>query len=87
MEKPTTHETGHFLTDEEMLEEEIFLGFRKSEGINVKRIKERFGVDFEEQYRDILIKYNEFLEKTTNGYALNLKGVLVSNVILAEFIN
>ena len=87
IEKPTVHETGHFLTDEEMLEEEIFLGFRKSEGIDVKKIKEHFSVDFEERYKDILKKYSEFLEKTPKGYALNLKGVLVSNVILAEFIN
>lgn len=86
VQKPTTHETGHFLTKKEMLEEEIFLGFRKSDGINVKRIKERFGVDFEELYKDVLEKYSEFFEKTSNGYTLNLRGVLISNVILAEFI-
>lgn len=87
MANPAIHETGHFLTKKEMLEEEIFLGFRKSEGINVNRIKERYGVDFDERYKDILEKYKDFVEKTSHGYALNLKGVLLSNLILADFID
>ena len=87
MQSPATHETGHILTPKEQLEEEIFLGFRKSEGINIERIQERFGVDFEKKYSGILKQYSEFFEKTPSGYRLNLRGVLLSNVILSEFVD
>ena len=86
MAKPSTHELGRTLTEQEKLEEEIFLGFRKRSGIDVNRIKERFGIDFNSKYKNILDKYNEFIEPTPNGYTLNLKGVLISNLILSEFI-
>ena len=86
LEKPSTHEIGHILSEEEKLEEEIFLGFRKTEGIDCERIKEKFNIDFETKYADILSQYSDFIERTEKGFALNLKGVLVSNVILAEFV-
>lgn len=82
----STHEYGKTLTEDEKLEEEIFLGFRKREGVYVNKIKEKFGIDFENKYKAILEKYSDFIEKTPAGYALNLKGVLVSNMILADFI-
>ncbi len=83
---PDVHETGHLLTKAEKLEEEIFLGFRKTEGVNVERIKTKFGVDFKDKYKAILSKYKDFIEPTQYGYRLNIAGVLISNVILAEFI-
>ena len=86
LEKPSTHEIGHILSEEEKLEEEIFLGFRKTEGIDCERIREKFNIDFETKYADILSQYSDFIERTEKGFALNLKGVLVSNVILAEFV-
>lgn len=86
MEKPHIHEYSTTLTDQEKLEEEIFLGFRKRSGINVEEINEKFGIDFEVKYKDILEKYSDYIEKTPVGYTLNLKGVLISNIILAEFI-
>ena len=86
LEKPSTHEIGHILSEKEKLEEEIFLGFRKTEGIDCEHIKEKFNIDFETKYADILSQYSDFIERTEKGFALNLKGVLVSNVILAEFV-
>ena len=86
MAAPSTHEYGKTLTEDEKLEEEIFLGFRKREGVNVNKIKEKFGIDFENKYRNILEKYSGFIEKTPAGFTLNLKGVLISNIILADFI-
>lgn len=86
LEKPSTHEVGHILSEEEKLEEEIFLGFRKTEGIDCERIKEKFDIDFETKYANILKKYSDFIERTEKGFALNLKGILVSNIILSEFI-
>ena len=86
MAKPSTHELGHTLSQQEKLEEEIFLGFRKCSGIDVNRIKERFGIDFNSKYKNVLEKYRDFIEATPSGYSLNLKGVLISNLILSEFI-
>ncbi len=86
LNKPSTHELGHVLTEQEKLEEEIFLGFRKTSGIDCTRIKERFGVDFETKYSDVLTKYSDFIEQTEKGFCLNQKGVLVSNIILSEFL-
>ena len=86
LEKPSTHEIGHILSEEEKLEEEIFLGFRKTEGIDCERIKEKFDIDFETKYANVLKKYSDYIKRTQKGFALNLKGVLVSNIILAEFL-
>jgi len=75
-------------TEKDKLEEEIFLGFRRMSGINIEQINSKFGIDFEEKYLKILKKYEglKLLEKTQNGYKLTPNGVLVSNTILAEFI-
>ena len=86
MAKPSTHELGHTLSQQEKLEEEIFLGFRKRSGINVSKINERFDIDFDSKYKNTLEKYRDFIEPTSCGYTLNLKGVLISNLILSEFI-
>lgn len=77
------------LNKHQRLEESIFLGFRKGEGINVKVINTRFKIDFENLYKNILDKYlaSGHLIKTENGYRLSNDGFLISNVILSEFID
>ena len=85
--EPVEHEFEHKQTKVEMLEEEIFLGFRKSEGIDIKKIMKNFGIDFDEKYSTIIQKYSpKYIEKTKKGYKLTQKGVLLSNIILSEFI-
>ena len=86
MDKPTNHEYGRILNDKEKLEEEIFLGFRKTDGINTEKILEKFNVNFEVKYRKILHKYSDYIIKTPAGYAFNLKGTMLSNEILPEFL-
>ena len=86
MDNPTNHEYGRILNDKEKLEEEIFLGFRKTEGINVKKIMDKFGIDFKEKYKNVLEKYSDYIIKTPQGYAFNLKGTMLSNEILPEFL-
>ncbi len=83
---PVKHEYGHFLTEQERLEEDIFLGFRKTTGINISEINNKYTIDFNKKYKNVLAKYKDYLVKTENGYALNIKGILVSNLILAEFL-
>ena len=75
------------LTEQEKLEEEIFLGFRKESGINTTKILEKFGIDFEDKYNNLLKKFiPKYIEKTPSGYKLTLEGVLLSNNILSEFL-
>lgn len=76
-------------TTQDKLEEEIFLGFRKISGINTKQINLKYNINFNEKYQSILSKYKDLnmLEKTATGYKLTPNGILVSNTILAEFLN
>ncbi len=86
MESPLSHEYGRVLNKQEQLEEEIFLGFRKTEGINIKKINKIFNIDFDTKYSHILKKYKDFIIKTNSGYAFNLQGTMLSNEILPEFL-
>lgn len=76
------------LTQEEQLEETIFLGFRKIEGININNINEKFKIDFNQKFSAPLKKFMDsgHIEKTENGYRLTIKGILISNLILSEFL-
>ena len=88
LESPLKKVSEKLLTQKEKLEEEIFLGFRKMSGVNVSEINSKYNIDFEEQYNEVIKKYEGLglIKKTTCGYALTPNGILVSNVILAEFI-
>ena len=72
------------------MEEEIFLGFRKiREGVNIADINAKYNIDFKGKYLDVLDKYEnlKLIKKTPQGYKLTPNGVLVSNVILADFLD
>lgn len=88
LKNPLMHLSNNRLSKQEKLEEEIFLGFRRMTGIDVQAVNEKFCIDFERVYADVIKKYISagFLSKTAKGYSLTVKGVLVSNVILSEFL-
>lgn len=86
IENPLLKISEQELTEQEILEEAIFLGFRKIAGINIEEINEKFGLDFNKKYPKILNKYSNYFIQTQNGYALTLDGILISNEILSEFI-
>lgn len=85
---PTIHADEHKLTKQEQLEEEIFLGFRKMSGIDVEKINRKFNIDFRKKYAQTLNKYisYKYLSETNNGFKLTTDGILISNVILSEFL-
>lgn len=76
------------LNKKERLEETIFLGFRKGNGIDVQGINEKFGIDLESSYNNVFQKYLQsgHLIKTSKGYRLSNEGFLLSNIILSEFV-
>ena len=87
-EKPIEKINSHKVSNQEKLEEEIFLGLRKMSGLQVENVNRKFGINFEEKYNKILAKYLKIglLSKTDRGYNFTPNGILVSNVILAEFL-
>lgn len=89
LQNPLNHEESKILTEQEKLEEEIFLGFREMKGIDVQDINFKYQIDFDEKYKDILKKYLKLklIEKTDTNYKLTLQGVLVSNIVLADFLD
>ncbi len=76
------------LTQEEQLEETIFLGFRKIVGIDINNINEKFKIDFNQKFSVPIKKFTDsgYIEKTENGCRLTIKGILISNLILSEFL-
>ena len=88
MDNPVSHEFGKFLTEQEKLEESIFLGFRIAEGVDEQEINQKFGINFSEKYKNTLEKYlaTGHIIKTGKGYRLSDDGFLISNLILSEFI-
>ncbi len=89
IENPLKHLHERIETPQDRLEEEIFLGFRITKGINVQSINSKYGIDFEDKYLDVLKKYEglNLLSKTPKGYKLTPNGILVSNIVLADFLD
>lgn len=73
---------------ENQIEEEVFLGLRKIQGIDFKKINKKYNIDIYEKYNKVFDKFLSygFMQRTTNGVCLTQKGVLVSNEILCEFL-
>lgn len=85
---PLKHKNTHKLSKQEQLEEEIFLGFRKMEGINIEKVNQKFNINFRKKYAPIIDKYilYKFLKETNTGFTLTNEGILISNTILADFL-
>lgn len=87
MAKPHVAEYAHHVTVQEALEEEIFLGMRRSSGINILDVNSKYGIDFEKKYESVLKKFDEeFIKRENNRISFASKGFMLSNVILSEFI-
>ena len=87
MQNPAQSEFAHHVTEKERLEEEIFLGLRKSGGINIDTINGKYNIDFLSKYKNILQKYTpEFLLLDSGNLHFTRKGFLLSTPILSEFL-
>lgn len=76
-----------FLSDKDAMEEFMFLGLRCTDGISKKEFKERFLVEIEKIYGELINKYIEqgLLQEQGDRIFLSDSGIDVSNVIMAEF--
>lgn len=73
------------LTLSEHEKEFIFLGLRKSKGINLKEYKHKFKDDFELKYCKTLKKYENLIELDDETVKLKPKAYFISNEIFSEF--
>lgn len=88
IENPTQKEY-EILSIENQIEEEIFLGLRLLKGINFNHINQKFDIDVYKKYKNEFDKHlsKGLMEKTQHGVKLTLRGILLSNEILCDFIN
>lgn len=87
IQNPFKRISEHKLSEQEVLEEAIFLGLRKIAGIKIEEINQKFGINFDEKYANILEKFKDYFIKTQQGWALTIDGIMISNEILSEFID
>ncbi|PWT97931.1 MAG: hypothetical protein C5B53_07375 [Candidatus Melainabacteria bacterium] len=70
------------------LREAIMLGLRMTDGIDLRRFSQEYGVNILEQFGQSIerLKAGDFIEVNNHQLKLSSKGVPVSNSIIAEFI-
>ena len=53
-----------------------------------QKYSEKFNIDFNKKFEPQIEKFIKtgHLEQTENGYRLTIKGILISNLILSEFL-
>ena len=76
------------LTRENQIEETMFLGLRKMEGVSKKDFKETFGKNIEQIYPRVLgeMYQKKLLEDTGTHIRLTERGIDVSNYVMSEFL-
>ena len=76
------------LTVQEQMEEFMFLGLRKIQGVSKKEFFEQFGVTMESVYEKVLEEMckKELLEEKDCYVRLTEKGIDVSNYVMSEFL-
>jgi len=79
----------HVLSEEERLEEILFLGLRLVDGVNVEAVKRDFGVDVWRRYGDDLEPFvsQELLVYDSPHLRLTRPGMLLANEIMKVFIS
>lgn len=79
---------SHLLSKEEKIEEEMFLGLRLLEGINLKSISHKYEIDVEALYEQALKKLIAAgdLERVGSQIRLTRQGLLMANDVFEQFL-
>ena len=84
-----TYET-EIIDKKTAMAEYCFLGLRTSDGINMADFKSRFGMEFDDVYPGLWVKWQKQgltkILKYENTKILNLSGWLISNELFAQLI-
>ena len=78
----------HSLSRDEQMEEFMFLGLRRCEGISKRDFTERFQITIDQIYGKVLLvlQQKELIDITEERIALTEYGIDISNMVLAEFL-
>ena len=89
LKNPLLREDEEKLSQQETMENEIFLALRLKEGVNIKELNKKYSIDFEEKYKNIIKKYTnlDLLQINSNYCSLTENGILLSNDIMSEFLD
>ncbi|HGI2350686.1 TPA: radical SAM family heme chaperone HemW [Streptococcus agalactiae] len=76
------------LSKNEMMEEELFLGLRKKEGVSIGKFEQKFGTSFEKRYGQIVQELQgDGLLKENNGFIqMTKKGLFLGDTVAEKFI-
>ncbi len=76
------------VTQQQQIEEYVFLGLRLTKGLKVKKLEEMFNINFYDIYKEVIDKFTKDELLTFDGEVLKLtnKGVSISNYVLSEFL-
>ena len=78
------------LTAKQQMEEYMFLGLRKCDGISKEEFTKRFGVDFNQIYGDVIKKHLSqgllAIDEISGKIKLTDRGIDVSNYVLSDFL-
>ena len=87
LQGPAAEET-ETLSVEDRMEEFMFLGLRKTEGISSRKFQENFGRPVEEVYGEQTVRFESLglMERDGDRLRLTERGIDVSNAVFAEFI-
>lgn len=81
-------QSSHEVTPTEQMEEEMFLGLRKVEGINRFHFNEKFGVTLDEVYGEVISKHisNGTMISTEESVAISKQGRFIGNEVFQTFL-
>lgn len=76
------------LSKSQQIEEFMFLGLRRMEGVSIQEFQRRFGQDMEYYYRDVIEKLimEQLIEREEDRICLTERGIDVSNQVFVEFL-
>ncbi|WP_437342320.1 radical SAM family heme chaperone HemW [Jeotgalibacillus marinus] len=80
--------TAHAVSKNEKMEEEMFLGLRKTEGVSITRFYERYNVQMDDIFRHSIHQMiqKNLLEKTGDRIRLTQQGRFLGNEVFQSFI-
>lgn len=85
-ERPLLHE--HEVTGDEKLEEQMFLGLRKSAGVMHEEFEKKFGQPMLSIYKEIIdqLQEEQLIEIDSEGIRLTRKGRFIGNEVFQRFL-
>lgn len=76
------------LSKNEMMEEELFLGLRKKEGVSIGKFEQKFGTSFEKRYGQIVqeLQSDGLLKENNDFIQMTKKGLFLGDTVAEKFI-